>query len=231
MTARGRDWLQRRKLLKYLKPLIKHQNNLSEMIIRWPTKKEGKDQESILSGTTPGPGYQRESDNFTIRHHKRQQICSVKGGVAICTSVRKLIIFFSWTNSQNSELSAEPTTSTTPPSTTTDIDATNCATETSPKKDVQEALILTTPDAVHVVYWFLYIYKSNLARGKIFTASIGSVDSLYPSVFIYCPNLHQLLILCSSKAMMFVKLYFCTSDIYLISLVSLDPSGFHLRTK
>ena len=31
-----------------------------------------------------------------------------------------------------------------------------CATETSPKKDVQEALILTTPDAVHVVYWFLY---------------------------------------------------------------------------
>ena len=25
---------------------------------------------------------------------------------------------------------------------------------------------------------------SNLARGKIFTASIGSVDSLYPSVYI-----------------------------------------------
>ena len=70
-----------------------------------------------------------------------------------------------------------------------------------------------------------------LARGKIFTASIGSVDSLYPSVFIYCLNLHQFLILCSSKAMMFVKLYFRTSDIYLISLVSLDPSGFHLRTK
>ena len=62
---------------------------------------------------------------------------------------------------------------------------------------------------------------SNLARGKIFTASIGSVDSLYPSVFIYCLNLHQFLILCSSKAMMFVKLYFRTSDIYLISLVSL----------
>ena len=38
------------------------------------------------------------------------------------------------------------------------IDAvnTNCATETSPKKDVQEALILTTSDAVHVIYWFLY---------------------------------------------------------------------------
>ena len=71
----------------------------------------------------------------------------------------------------------------------------------------------------------------SLARGKIFTASIGSVDSLYPSVFIYCMNLHQFLIPCSSKAMMLVKIYFRTSDIYLISLVSLDPSGFHLRTK
>ena len=66
---------------------------------------------------------------------------------------------------------------------------------------------------------------------KIFTASICSVDSLYPSVFIYCMNLHQFLILYSSKAMMFVKLYFHTSDIYLISIVSFDPSGFHLRTK
>ena len=75
------------------------------------------------------------------------------------------------------------------------------------------------------------VVGSNLARGKIITASIGSVDSLYPSVCIYCLNLHQFLILCSSKAMMFLKLYFCTSDIYLILLVSLDPSGFHLRTK
>ena len=73
------------------------------------------------------------------------------------------------------------------------------------------------------------VVGSNLARGKIFTASISSIDSLYPSVFIYCLNLHQFLILCSSKAMMFVKLYYRTSDIYLISLVSLDPSGFHLR--
>ena len=55
--------------------------------------------------------------------------------------------------------------------------------------------------------------------------------ALYPSVFIYCMNLHQFLILCSLKAMMFVKLYFRTNDIYLISLVSLDPSGFHLQTK
>ena len=36
----------------------------------------------------------------------------------------------------------EPTTSATPPSTTPDTDATNCATETSPKKDVQEALYI-----------------------------------------------------------------------------------------
>ena len=50
----------------------------------------------------------------------------------------------------------EPKSLTTPPSTTQDIDATNCATEYSPKKDVQEALILTTTNAVHVVYWFLF---------------------------------------------------------------------------
>ena len=50
----------------------------------------------------------------------------------------------------------EPTTSATPPSTTPDTDATNCATETSPKKDVQGALILTTTDVVHVVYWFFF---------------------------------------------------------------------------
>ena len=91
-------------------------------------------------------------------------------------------------------------------------------------------------DAFYPSYIYIYIYcakvmGSNLARGKIFTASIGSVDSLYPSVITYCLNLHQSMILCSSKAMMFVKIYFCTSDIYLISLVSLDPSGFHLRTK
>ena len=29
------------------------------------------------------------------------------------------------------------------------------------------------------------VVGSNLARGKIFTASIGSVDSLYPFVYIY----------------------------------------------
>ena len=36
------------------------------------------------------------------------------------------------------------------------------------------------------------VVGSNLARGKIFTASIGSVDSLYPSVYILIYiNSHQ----------------------------------------
>ena len=29
-----------------------------------------KDQESIQSSTTPDPGYQWESEKFTVRHHK-----------------------------------------------------------------------------------------------------------------------------------------------------------------
>ena len=36
------------------------------------SKKKGKDQESIQLSTTPNPGYQRKSDNFTFRHHKRE---------------------------------------------------------------------------------------------------------------------------------------------------------------
>ena len=36
------------------------------------SKKEGKDQESIQSSTTPDPGYQLESDIHTIRHNKRE---------------------------------------------------------------------------------------------------------------------------------------------------------------
>ena len=36
------------------------------------SKKKGKYQESIQSSTTPDPGYQWESDNFTIRHHKQE---------------------------------------------------------------------------------------------------------------------------------------------------------------
>ena len=36
------------------------------------SKKEGKDQESIQSSTTPDPEYQWESIKLTIRHHKRE---------------------------------------------------------------------------------------------------------------------------------------------------------------
>ena len=90
---------------------------------------------------------------------------------------------------------------------------------------------LVAPMSGVVLGGVVMVVGSNLARGKILTASIGSVDSLYPYVFINYLNLHQFLILCSSKALMFVKLYFRTTDIYLILLVSLDPSGFHLRTK
>ena len=36
------------------------------------SKKEGKNQESIQLSTTPDLGYQWESDNVTIRHHKRE---------------------------------------------------------------------------------------------------------------------------------------------------------------
>ena len=57
----------------------------------------------------------------------------------------------------------EPTTSVTPPSTTPEINATNCATESSPKKDVQEALILMSTDAVHVVYWFVFQWMASIS--------------------------------------------------------------------
>ena len=63
-----------------------------------------------------------------------------------------------------------------------------------------------------------------MAQQEIFAPSIGIVDLLYLSVFIFSVNLYQFLILCSSKALLFVKLYFCTSDIYIISLVSLNES-------
>ena len=39
------------------------------------SKKEGNDQESIQSSTTPGPGNQWESNKLTIRHHKREASC------------------------------------------------------------------------------------------------------------------------------------------------------------
>ena len=37
------------------------------------SKKEGKDQESIQSSTTPDQRYHWERDNFTIEHHNESQ--------------------------------------------------------------------------------------------------------------------------------------------------------------
>ena len=36
------------------------------------SKKDGKDQESIQSSTTPDPGYKLESNKLLVRHHKRE---------------------------------------------------------------------------------------------------------------------------------------------------------------
>ena len=36
------------------------------------SKKKSKYQESMQSSTTPGTGYQWESNNLIIRHHKRE---------------------------------------------------------------------------------------------------------------------------------------------------------------
>ena len=43
-------------------------NNVGDWLIQ--SKKDGKDQESIQSSTTPDPGYQWESNKLTVRHHK-----------------------------------------------------------------------------------------------------------------------------------------------------------------
>ena len=43
-------------------------NNIGDWLIQ--SKKDGKDQESIQSSTTPDPGYQWESNKLTVRHHR-----------------------------------------------------------------------------------------------------------------------------------------------------------------
>ena len=65
------------------------------------------------------------------------------------------------------------------------------------------------------------VVGSNLAKGEIFTASIGLVDLLYLPVFICCVNLHQFLILCSSKALMFLHFWYLSNFTCILS--------FHLR--
>ena len=41
-------------------------------VVSYLSKKEGKDQESIQTSTTPDPRHQWDSDNVTTRHHKRE---------------------------------------------------------------------------------------------------------------------------------------------------------------
>ena len=45
-------------------------NNIGDCLIQ--SKKDGKDQESIQSSTTPDPGYQWERNKLTVRHHRRE---------------------------------------------------------------------------------------------------------------------------------------------------------------
>ena len=53
------------KLLKDLKPhKAAGPNQIKRLVLQ--SKKEGKDQEPTQSSTKPDPGYQWESDNFTI---------------------------------------------------------------------------------------------------------------------------------------------------------------------
>ena len=49
-------------------------NNIAWKMLQ--SKKEGKDQETIQSSTTPDPGYQWESDNFILKHHKQKNLPS-----------------------------------------------------------------------------------------------------------------------------------------------------------
>ena len=64
--------------LKWKKKLLKSSSlePCGPQLINWvcnnESKKAGKDQGSIQSSTTPDPAYQWESDNDTIRHHKRE---------------------------------------------------------------------------------------------------------------------------------------------------------------
>ena len=47
-------------------------HSICENVCKHKNKKEGKDQVSIQSSTTPDPGYQCGSYKLTIRRHKRE---------------------------------------------------------------------------------------------------------------------------------------------------------------
>ena len=56
-------------LIKYPLRQRSESNNIGDWLIQ--SKKDGKDQESIQSSTTPDPRYQWESNKLTVRHHRR----------------------------------------------------------------------------------------------------------------------------------------------------------------
>ena len=55
---------------KYSLPQRSRSNNIDGWLIQ--SKKDGKDQESIQSSTTPDLVYHWESNKLTVRHHKRE---------------------------------------------------------------------------------------------------------------------------------------------------------------
>ena len=60
--------------------------------------------------------------------------------------------------------------------------------------DVSIAQLVVSMSGV-VLGGVVMVVGSDLARGKIFTESISTVDSIYLSLFIYCMNQHQFVIL------------------------------------
>ena len=72
-----------------------------------------------------------------------------------------------------------------------------------------------------VLGWVVEVVSSNPARVKnIFSAFTGISDLFCLSISIFIINLYQLLILCSSEVLFFVKLYFSNTSYLSISLIS-----------
>ena len=77
MSAYKKDWPLIILILQVFSKLYKPEifgglSNSAKNFFISKRKKKGKDQVPIQSSTTPDPEYQWKSDNFTIRHHKRE---------------------------------------------------------------------------------------------------------------------------------------------------------------
>ena len=64
--------LKSRSMTSVFSELLQSVIPFSMMNTYYKCNKDGKDQESLQSSTTPDPGYQWENDNVTTRHHKRE---------------------------------------------------------------------------------------------------------------------------------------------------------------